>query len=102
MGMRQPAPYCAHKMGSGLHCYRRTRHESGLCAQHRPGLSGRGQVPLSQRPAHVLMCEVDESGGMAELAEAERLLAAAYGSGAWVTHSSHPSPTEANSGGIDA
>ena len=33
---------------------------------------------------HIIACHVDESGGMAELAEAERLLAAAYGPGAWV------------------
>lgn len=36
----------------------------------------------------IRVCEVDESGGMADLAAAEKLLTAAYGPGKWV-----PNPT---------
>ena len=41
--MTDPAPYCAHRANTIARCYRRTRHESGLCPQHRPGHNGRGQ-----------------------------------------------------------
>jgi len=41
-------------------------------------------------PAGVLMCTVDESGGMPELAAAEALLTAAHGPGSWVVSSDQP------------
>jgi hypothetical protein len=85
-----PAPYCAHIQGGGSHCYRRTKHDSGLCPQHRPGRNGRGQEPMSTRG--ILACHVDESGGMAELTAAEALLTDAYGPGSWVTNGPEPAP----------
>lgn len=84
MGAQTPAPYCAKKLAGGSHCYRRTRDESGLCTQHRPGLNGRGQPPMSERG--ILACTVDESGGMALIAAAEDVLAAAHGPGEWVPY----------------
>jgi hypothetical protein len=38
------APRCTHMHSPTSRCYRGTRHQSGLCAQHQPGRDSLGRV----------------------------------------------------------